>query len=238
MPEIRCLVICEGSSDFAFIDGVIRQITKKRNIMVDTILIKPELDATSGRTIYERFGYKGVENWCRKQLAMLRARGRSEIGTLAAFHNADIVLVHLDADIADSLDINDTKFVGGIKDRRNWCATALDNWLGIVKSQANVKYVIPTVQIETWLLSTFDNNSNPEIFSVSITDYEQIEDVENLLLKLAYHEDTEKPGRLYKERNLFETDSKYVPRLVNDLDKASSRCSELALFVDTISAYC
>ncbi|HEY6872365.1 MAG TPA: hypothetical protein VI298_06530 [Geobacteraceae bacterium] len=236
MADFSCIVVCEGSSDFSFIEGIIKHIGSLHNKVFEAILLAPEIDATSGK--HQRFGYEGVKNWCKYQSSQFHNFGKNKVGSLLAWHDANLILIHLDADIADKIDINQAQFNGRVKDRRNWCSDALDNWFGVLKDNINYNYIIPTWQIETWLLATFDNITNPVESPVALTDYETILDVESKLLSLGYREDLEKPGRLYKEKNLFATNSKYVPRLLANLPTATSRCSELLNFENILSGYC
>ncbi|NVN97539.1 hypothetical protein HXX01_04940 [Candidatus Nomurabacteria bacterium] len=232
MKQIKCLVVCEGSSDFSFIEGVITKLGKDLNVTSEAILLEPQFDTTTGRHL--KFGYEGVKAWCNHKRIIKQTRGSDIVGTLLALSNADFLLIHLDADIADKIEINSNLFTGSIKDRRQWCRDALDNWLGFAKNELNNHYLIPTWQIETWLLSTFDEVDAPHVFTGKITDYEEICNVEELMLQLGYMEDLEKKGRLYKERELFSSNSKYVPRMLQMLDKVESSCEEFKRFKETI----
>lgn len=235
MPDLRCIVVCEGSSDFPFINSIIQYVAGLNNKTAEAILLAPDVDATGK---YEKFGYEGVKRWCKYNLNQYQQFGRNKIGSLLAWHSADLLLIHMDADIADRIELDGVYFNGQIADRKNWCSRSLDSWLGVIKASVDINYVIPTFQIESWLLATFDNLSNPEVFPVAISNYETISDVETKLLALKYGEDKEKPGRLYKEKNLFETNPNYAKRLLANIDIASSRCSELADFQRLIAGYC
>ena len=234
MSDVRCLVVCEGSSDYSVIAGIIKEIGRLKGKNFKSILLAPELDATSGR--YEKFGYEGVKNWCRYHNCQYAQLGRNKIASLLAWHSADLVFIHLDADIADNIALEDLLFSGEIKDRKDWCCRALDLWLGAIQSQVKCFFIVPTMQIETWLLATFDNITNPDVFSVELADYELVIDVEKKLLAIGYDVYKEKPGRIYKEKSLYENDSRYVPRLINKLDVASSRCQELTNFMRIIES--
>ncbi|WP_298267348.1 hypothetical protein, partial [Geobacter sp.] len=122
--------------------------------------------------------------------------------------------------------------------RREWCARGIDLWLGTAKTAINFQYVIPTLQIETWLLATYDPDTFTGLFPEGISDYESITNVESLLLSMGYEEDKEKPGRLYKQKTLFENNVIYVPRLLRYIDKSTARCKELFNFKQLIENYC
>ncbi len=222
------MVVCEGSSDFSFIEGIIKKLGNDLKVNAEAVLLEPQFDATIGR--HNKFGYEGVKAWCNHKRLIRQTKGADVIGTLLALSNADFLLIHLDSDIADKIEVNSIAFSGAVKERRQWCHSALDNWLGIAKDEMYNHYLIPTWQIETWLLSTFDKDNSPHVFSSEIMDYEEICNVEELLLQLGYAEDFEKKGRLYKERELFSSNPQYVPRLLQMLDKVEKSCEEFSRF--------
>ncbi len=236
MSDVRCLVVCEGSSDHSVIEGIVKEVGRSKGKNFQSILLAPELDATSDR--YEKFGYEGVKNWCQYNNCQYSQFGRNKIASLLAWHSADLIFIHLDADIADRLELNRLFFSNGIKNRKEWCCKVLDSWFGDLKNHIKCFYVVPTMQIESWLLATFDNVTNPSVFSVEIEDYELVIDVEKKLLAIGYDEDREKPGRIYKEKSLYEKDKRYVPRLIDKLDVASIRCSELSNFIRILENNC
>jgi len=220
-------VVCEGSSDFAIIKGVMKHIASIQGKKIKATLLEPQYDATTGS--HDKFGYTQIRAWCKKADYLKKTKGRDWIGQLLTLSKADFLLIHMDTDIAQELALNGTSFSGDFKHRRLWCNDALDSWLGLAKG-CDCHYVLPTWQIESWLLATFDEVSNPGVFPVAIADYESIQDVEQKMLLLGYQEDTRKPGRIYKERRLYSENQSYLSRLLNNYLIAASRCDELKNF--------
>jgi len=223
----RCLVVCEGSSDFAIIEGVMKHIASIHGTEVEATLLEPQYDATTGK--HDKFGYTQIRAWCKKAAYLQQTKGRDWIGQQLTLSKSDFLLIHMDADIAQNLEINNSFFSGDYKSRRSWCNDSLNSWLGLAKGN-DCYYVLPTWQIESWLLATYDEINSPSVFHSSVADYESIQDVETQLLLLGYQEDSRKPGRIYKERHLYSKDLNYLPRLQNNFSIATSRCDELNRF--------
>ncbi len=228
MTEKVYLVVCEGSSDLASIQEIVRKIGSNTGKKTVAKRLMPQLDATTRK--YEQAGFEGVKAWCQRMASVWGAQGRDYIGMLLALTPATSVIIHLDADIAHLLRVNDRSFEGAIGDRRRWCEAAIEDWMVSQALREHAYFLIPTWQIETWILATYDS----ELFEAKgfphISDYESVTDVEGRLLRLGYDEDEEKPGRMYKEHQLYSHDPRYLPRIVADLPTAASRASELQRF--------
>lgn len=228
----RCLVVCEGSSDFAIIEGVMKHVASIHGKEIAATLLEPQYDATTGK--HDKFGYTQIRAWCKKAAYLKQTKGRDWIGQQLALSKSDFLLIHMDTDIAQNLELNNSFFSGDFKSRRSWCNDSLDSWLGLAKG-CDCHYVLPTWQIESWLLATFDEVSSPGVFPTAIADYESIQNVEQKMLLLGYKEDTRKPGRIYKERRLYSENPNHLPRLLNKFSIATSRCDELNNFESLIS---
>ncbi len=220
----RCLVVCEGSSDFAIIEGVMKHIASIHGKTIEATLLEPQYDATT--STHDKFGYTQILAWCKKAAYLKQTKGRDWIGQQLALSKSDFLLIHMDTDIAQNLELNNSFFSGDFKNRRPWCNDSLNSWLGSAKG-SDCHYVLPTWQIESWLLATYDKVNSPSVFHSCVADYESLQDVETLLLRLGYQEDLHKPGRIYKEKSLYAEDPRYLLRLRDNFSIAMSRCDEL-----------
>lgn len=232
MADIVFFVVCEGSSDFPLIKGIVENIGVSRRKKFETRLIQPQIDATGGQ--YER-GWTAVQAWCLRNAALAN-EGKRRLEQFLTFVGNGVFLIHLDSDIAHLLKIRGHIFSGGTKQRRSWCERTLNHWLGVYAGQPEFYYLLPTWQIETWILATYDHVTHPEIYPSPVSDYEMIEDVEAKLLEIGYVEDRERPGRLYKESALYGSDSRYLKRLTRNLSVVSTRCEELDRFISMLSS--
>lgn len=233
MQNILCLVVCEGSTDFVLIDEIIKHVGSTVNKKIEANLVYPPVDSTSGNV--SQGGWSGVQTWC-KQNATQRQSGQDRVGALLAFTGAAFIIIHLDTDIAHLLEVNGQKFTGSLGQRRGWCKRALGQWLGIYARSARIRYVLPTKQIETWILATFDEDSKPDIFPKAVKNYQRIEDVEARLLGLGYEEDSERPGRIYKQATIYRDNPRYAQRVIENFGAVKGRCKEARKFFGMVSA--
>ena len=226
MSDWTALVVCEGSSDLALIEAVVAHAGRLRGKSFRVKELKRERDATSGG--FETFGWKEVRRWCLRQRHLKQSSGRDEIGQYLALAPADCLLIHLDTDIAEEIHQRDGFAVCPPADRNAHCRHAVGQWLGVHAHKPEIRLILPTHQIETWLLATYD--SSPLTPAFGPAEYEAIHNVEAHLLGLGYDEDREKPGRLYKQHALYKDDDRYGPRLCRHLALAAERCPELFRF--------
>lgn len=123
MRQVNCLVVCEGSSDFAILEKAVEAIAERNKIKIRLILQEPQLDATSNK--YEKFGYEGVRSWCLHKQSKKRL-GQDLIKVMMAFAQADMLIIHLDGDIAERIQIDGTNFNQIVNERRAWCEQGLN----------------------------------------------------------------------------------------------------------------
>ena len=224
MADFKCLVVCEGSSDFAIIEGLFEHVSSETGKEFEIVLTEPQLDATGKK--HQKFGYEGVKSWCLHKKHKYEQQGVDFIGSMMTLSQADCLLIHLDTDIAERVSCSsDANVYNGTGDRRSWCHAAVDYWFGAVKDGQNIIYLLPTYQIESWILATHDLEP-PE------TNYERINDAEARMVAMGYKEDNTKPGRLYKEYTLYQKHPDYLNRLIAEIDVASGRCPELSEIIN------
>lgn len=234
----KVLVVCEGHTDFVFIEGIFNHLGKPIGKKFQLEMIAPQVDATTGAA--EQHGWTGVKRWCElnaiknpSSLGHLPEHIRRVVlsrswETLVAASNADLLLIQLDTDIAKEIDRN---FNPSLESRRDFCARQLNRWLGILTDVPNCKYLLPTYAIENWLLATYDETSAPDVFCAAPHNYEIIFDVEARLLALGY---PKKGGRLKKTVLKYKNDDRFLKRLLTHLDVSKARCPELDSFVGLI----
>lgn len=218
------LVVCEGSSDFALLEGVIQQAGRNLGENFQAELIAPSPDATGSE---RRFGWSRVKDWCQGN--------HRRIGAVLTLRPADAFFIHMDTDIAGEIQQDGEYFSEDTgMDRRRWCECAMNQWIGVARS--GVHWVLPTYQIETWLLATFDAHTAPPDFAPLLDrDYQEIPNVEEWLLKAGFKEDRKRPGRVYKEETLYRKD--YLQTLLNNVERVRRRCAEFDLLQQTLARY-
>lgn len=217
-PDASFLVVCEGSSDYALLDGIIQEAGNRRGQMWETKLLEPQMDATRGR--YKPFGWTGINRWCVAE--------RRILGSVLALSRSRGLFIHMDTDIAEQLQQGGEFYSpdSGIT-RRHWCERALTGWLGSSSQHPGIHFVLPTYQIETWLLSAWDDDPR-----LPGGDYETILEVEPLLLEYGFRADRDHDGKIYRERTLYS--KVYLPRLIAQQARVRDRCAEFARFQDLL----
>ena len=191
------LLVCEGPTDA----HVIKEIASHHSNAVT--LIAPQLDATSGT--YVSHGYGKVLNWC-------KANTTSKIQALLAFSGRDsIFIIHLDTDIANNIYRgSDTSL-----NARQRCEHRLNSELNAILQPINTYYILPTQNIETWILASMDlsviDNNNAQV-----NDYETISknNVNIILSNAGFKKEVKKyPG--------------YGKKIASRIQKCSALCGEL-----------
>lgn len=164
----KYLLVCEGPTDTYVIKQLASKIYQNLGKSVEIIAMAPQIDATTGT--WERHGWGGVRNWCKKfgvktlediaavhpSLRPLLARQNWQ--ALMAIRGAKGLIIQIDSDIAEHIkDI--PAFNPAVKHRRDYCEDALHHWLNEKPSKNTVHFAITSFAIETWLLATLDPNN-------------------------------------------------------------------------------
>lgn len=155
MSDIRIALVAEGPTDSIIIEAALKAILQ--NPFVITQLQPEETLPAMGS------GWCGVFKWCQQ----FSQRGTQSIETDWALNQYDLVIVHLDADVADKryddCGISMTRPTSGLGQLP--CAepcppadatvTALQqvllSWLGIPATGQKSLFCIPSKSIEAWL---------------------------------------------------------------------------------------
>lgn len=233
--DLECLVVCEGSTDYEIIKGIVENIGKQLNSRFVTRLLAPRQDATSGTL--ECFGWTRVKEWCEHH-RNAHNKGNDPIGALLSFIDNGIVLIQFDTDIAQEITLNSNNsiqsFSGNEEDRKEWCNKACKIWLGGCSSNSRISFLLTTWQLETWILAAFDEKTHPAIFTNSIVNYEQIPDVESKLINMGFaSKSASGRKRLKKKPDTYR--NKYLPIILNNISAIQQRCPEFAAFIKLLN---
>lgn len=161
----KYLLVCEGPTDTYIIKRLASKIYEDLGKPVEIIALAPQIDATTGT--WERHGWGGVRNWCKKfgvktpqDIAAVHPNlrpllARQSWQALMAIRGAKGLIIQIDSDIAEQIkDI--PAFNPAVKHRRDYCEEALHHWLNEKPSKTMVHFAITSFAIETWLLATLD----------------------------------------------------------------------------------
>lgn len=233
--SLKFLLVCEGPTDVSFLKRLSERIGEDLGSKINIIELSPQRDATTNK--WPSHGWTAVRRWCETwkvkeatdlQSAPLNLRQsllRRNWKMLLQFRQADGIIIQIDTDIAEEIrDLSDNYSDTKIS-RREFCKKAVLHWLGESPETIQGAYLLlPSYAIETWLLAThgpsescFDNIKKP-------FNYENISEVEKLLLELGYSgkNDNEK-RRLRKKENKY---IEYADRVYLNLNNVKLRCNE------------
>jgi hypothetical protein len=157
----RVVLAVEGPTDTIVLRAIL--LTVLKDFVLDVAQPEPTLGAGSNYGP-DGGGWKGVRGWC---------QGVAQSGGTASspvFQNADIVIVHLDADVSDDPEITcrQPKSVGSrpYEPTTDSLRSLVAQWLGGAHQKLVV--CIPHLETETWLLPIFrtavtspEDHSNP-----------------------------------------------------------------------------
>lgn len=155
MSEIlRVGLVCEGTTDRIVISAAVASLLGTRDFVL--IQLQPE-DSAFGRT---GTGWAGVYHWCRQ----VADQGGGSLGNNPLFNSYDLLLLHLDADVA-----NQTYGSGGImtiatdlpcsspcpppSDTTDVLREVILRWIGEPQIPPNTVFCTPSKSTEAWVLA-------------------------------------------------------------------------------------
>ena len=157
MSDPRIALVTEGPTDFVIIEAALKAILQRPFILS---LLQPESTRPEMGG-----GWCGVFKWCRE----FRLRGAASIEADPILANFDLVIVHLDADVADKsyADCGDTvmQAANGLQalpctqpcpPPSNTVAAleaVLLSWLGITEVGSKSLFCIPSKASDAWLVA-------------------------------------------------------------------------------------
>ncbi|MBF0610943.1 MAG: hypothetical protein G8345_09020 [Magnetococcales bacterium] len=215
------LVVCEGSSDFALIEGILLEAGERLKTSFKAELIAPSPDAT--RDEDKKHGWSQVKNWCRNY--------SRHMGSILALKPAHGYFIQMDTDIAELIHQDGEGYQPSCGlTRRRWCECAMQQWLAAARLPTHALHLLlPTYRIENWLLAAYADQLPSQKFTPPVhNDYETLQETDTWLLQVGFKEDREKPGKIYKEETLYR--EKHLPTLLKNRTLIQQRCSEFNYF--------
>lgn len=144
-------VVCEGHSDFAILERVLRKLWPEVD---EVLLLQPILD--SMQRAQGSSGSSGVKEWCERNAGKLSAVIDPGVG-----RPLDLLIIVLDADAAISAGIEDPPKTPSSYDASRLCTT-IRGWLG-KPLPPQLMITIPAMAIEAWIVaSMFKTPAKPE----------------------------------------------------------------------------
>jgi len=155
MSDPRIALVAEGPTDFIVIEAALKAILH-RPFVLNQLQPEPTRPEMGG-------GWCGVFKWCQE----FRQRGAANIESDPTLSDFDLVIVHLDADVADKnyADCGDAVVQAALTLQPLPCAQAcpppantvaaleavLLSWLGIPATGPKSLFCIPSKATEAWL---------------------------------------------------------------------------------------
>lgn len=145
--SLRVGLVAEGPTDRVVFEQVIARILS-RPVSV-TMLQPTEKSLAFSDGGASGFGWRGVLNWCDE---LRRAGGVEGSGVLT---NLDLLLIHLDGDVARDAEVNCAKPCPPAADTANALRALLLARVGAAQSPPKTLLAIPMDATECWLLPLF-----------------------------------------------------------------------------------
>ena len=230
----KYLLVCEGPTDIFVIKKIASKISNVIHSQIDIQEVSPQRDATTGQ--YPEHGWQAVRQWCRLYGKSLNnelnsfealAAKRRDWKALLNISGADSLIIQMDTDIVDYITDLKKQYNGFTKrSRKNFAKNAILNWLGESILPEKIYLLLTTYSTETWLLATYERTERvfsnlPENF-----DFENIDNVIELLCNLGLECYTEN-GRIKLSKQNYLS---YAQRIVNKLRKVRMECEEAEKF--------
>ncbi len=146
----RVAVVCEGKTDrtvlAAFLDAILGDYDGPD-------MIQPSVDHRSPSGYEGDSGWKAVREWLRE-----RAGVAAPLATWATVFAADVLIVQVDADVADDADVGCQRPCPPASDTVEALRQTVLEWAGVTKDRAGQRHVppqvvlwIPSKAVEAWV---------------------------------------------------------------------------------------
>lgn len=142
---LRIQVIAEGETDKIVLDAFIEAILGDAGFV--STLIQPETSRAFGHAGAHGGGWKGVRAKCFE----MRDRGGVEAGGYLA--NTDILLVHVDGEVADDPEVACAKPCPPPSDTADALRQTVLSWMGGDTGDPRVVVAIPMKETEAWVVA-------------------------------------------------------------------------------------
>ena len=140
MTDIRIGIVCEGPTDFTVIKAALGSILGARTFVPS--LLQPDLDAMGGAGP-NGSGWIGVQRWCQQNAPVTASLG-----------GYDLVVIHVDADIADDARNDCVEPCPPAENTVNRVTELLVTWLTDAPNLlSHIAFFIPSKQTEAWIFA-------------------------------------------------------------------------------------
>ncbi len=214
--EVRVHVVCEGPTDTVVLESALTVALNKPLIVTQ---IQPESDALNDLGP-RGGGWKGVRAWCRQSQANF---GR--IADSPSLLQADLLVVHVDADIAADPEIDCEQPCPPVDPIVEYLKTTLLGWMGEEVCPQGVLFWIPSKATESWVFAGLYPGELDDM------DIECVPDPAALLHSKPEKLVRTKQGRLRKNVEKYRDVSE---RLVRNWQHIIHACSGAAQFHDEL----
>ncbi|MDM8559034.1 hypothetical protein [Candidatus Parabeggiatoa sp. HSG14] len=142
-------IVAEGVTDFMLLRSLLNHF-----LDCHCQLIQPEIAETQGLGGHQGAyggGWKGIRTWCQNLT--------NDFGNLTAFFNKlniDLLIIHIDADVAREDEINCAKPCPPVQDTCEALAKRVMTWLGEPVIDKKLVLCIPADNTEAWILAAHD----------------------------------------------------------------------------------
>lgn len=147
----RFHLVCEGPTDRIVIEAAIRSLLGGSDFILTQI--QPETSLFAGNAGPHGGGWKGVRSWCYSMVA--------ESGSLrdsSALVFADLLIVHIDADVADENEVSCGKPCPPASHTTDSLRAVLLGWAGETILPAKVVFCTPSKNTESWVVAALYPN--------------------------------------------------------------------------------
>ncbi len=145
MKKLTIGIVAEGPTDSLLLKALIDSLFQNRHHYVE---LQPKNSKTMGFGVHGG-GWHGVRAWC-------QTLAKDSQKLKAHFVLLDMIVIHLDADVAREAEINCAMPCPPAQDTGNALAQQLINWLGNPVTDNKLVLCIPADNTEAWVLVAYD----------------------------------------------------------------------------------
>ena len=185
MSDLHISLVAEGPTDKIAIEAFLSAIITKPFVVT---LLQPEvLNAFNGNFGAKGSGWCGVARWCRAKAA----EGFGNFETDPTMQHFDLVIIHLDGDVADKsyadcgenfpgeglpLDLGPTM----VAQRVAMLEKTLCEWLGVSAPGSKTVWCIPHLAMEAWIVAALFPSEVAALFPSENESGDSLESTPNL----------------------------------------------------------
>ena len=158
---LRVAAVTEGPTDGVVLQAILDALLAGAEFEFNTV--QPEASAAFGATTYGRtgVGWAGVYRWSRES----REEGGGSVSGSAVFDHHDLLIVHVDADVASNTyasagivnapkgDLPCDRPCPPPSGSTNALRTVVLNWLGETQPPSRLVFCTPSMDMEAWVVA-------------------------------------------------------------------------------------